>query len=227
MTHNTCDRKRGYISTRGTSTTEKTCDKKCGCISTRGTNTAENTCDKKRGCISRRGDSTVENTCDKSRGCIFTRGTNTAENTCDKKRGCISTRDDSAAEGNSCDRKRGCISTRGTSSASSSPVEVCDNSWVTSCGCGYTLDHDNADRAMVGISEQCGDVVAFICFGGPTGRSHISSAAQQITTVCGLGIAGSAALGQGLFYEPTIGYMCYEPCLDFCVNSKVSFASHC
>ncbi|KAK3382650.1 hypothetical protein B0T24DRAFT_672620 [Lasiosphaeria ovina] len=112
-------------------------------------------------------------------------------------------------------------------SASSSPVEVCDNSWVTSCGCGYTLDHDNADRAMVGISEQCGDVVAFICFGGPTGRSHISSAAQQITTVCGLGIAGSAALGQGLFYEPTIGYMCYEPCLDFCVNSKVSFASHC
>lgn len=115
--------------------------------------------------------------------------------------------------------------------------------WFTWCGCGFNLDHANTDRAVQGIKDQCGggcqirhdlawftiagDVVAFLCNGGPATRDRITKAAQKITDKCGWYVAGTALLEEGLFTELDIGYMRWFPGLDFCAAAEGSSKSSC
>ncbi|KAK1757041.1 hypothetical protein QBC47DRAFT_174500 [Echria macrotheca] len=114
--------------------------------------------------------------------------------------------------------------------------------WVSYCGCGFNLDHGNTDRAVQGIKDQCGscnlahdqaiftiagDVVAFICNGGPTSASLITRAAEIITQRCGWYVAGTAYLEKGLWYEPDIGYMRWFAGLDFCGASEGGTSGNC
>ncbi|KAK3689525.1 hypothetical protein B0T22DRAFT_173389 [Podospora appendiculata] len=139
------------------------------------------------------------------------------------------------------------VNSRGTSVNPHSRRAI-QSYWELWCGCGFNLNHANTDKAVQGIKKQCAayagnnactmahdnawytisnDVVAFLCYGGSTTVSRITTAFSKITEKCGLYIAGSALFEEGLWYELVHGYMRYSSGLDFCANSISSSANHC
>jgi hypothetical protein len=115
----------------------------------------------------------------------------------------------------------------------------------TWCGCGFGVDHQNTDDAVADLKNQLGDdgqyllgaqayysvrgsVVAFACNLDADATllvwtDIITQSAGQITSACGLYVAGTA----GGLYSYAFGYMQYSNGLDFCTNALGSPANHC
>ncbi|KAH6658867.1 hypothetical protein BKA67DRAFT_652150 [Truncatella angustata] len=116
---------------------------------------------------------------------------------------------------------------------------------VIYCGCGYGMDHSYCDAAVADLKTQVGSgvhiapatsyysirgsVVAFACEYTGVGTMFISGSditymAADITSACGLYIAGSYKYGGT---NAAFGYMRYTSGLNFCANALSSSAHSC